>query len=51
MVSDAAGASPDGSIGEDHNPETHLIPLVLWKTIISTKRNWHKGHPLGYNSK
>jgi UDP-glucose-4-epimerase GalE len=25
----AAGASPDGDIGEDHNPETHLIPLVL----------------------
>jgi UDP-glucose 4-epimerase len=25
----AAGASPDGSIGEDHDPETHLIPLVL----------------------
>jgi UDP-glucose 4-epimerase len=25
----AAGASADGSIGEDHNPETHLIPLVL----------------------
>lgn len=25
----AAGASEDGSIGEDHNPETHLIPLVL----------------------
>src|SRR5262245_11163094 len=25
----AAGASPDGSIGEDHEPETHLIPLVL----------------------
>jgi UDP-glucose 4-epimerase len=25
----AAGASPDGSIGEDHNPETHLIPLIL----------------------
>ncbi len=25
----AAGAAPDGSIGEDHNPETHLIPLVL----------------------
>lgn len=24
-----AGASPDGSIGEAHNPETHLIPLVL----------------------
>jgi UDP-glucose-4-epimerase GalE len=25
----AAGASPDGQIGEDHDPETHLIPLVL----------------------
>ena len=25
----ASGASPDGSIGEDHHPETHLIPLVL----------------------
>ena len=25
----AAGAAPDGSIGEDHHPETHLIPLVL----------------------
>jgi UDP-glucose 4-epimerase len=25
----AAGASPDGSLGEDHDPETHLIPLVL----------------------
>ncbi|HLW68708.1 MAG TPA: UDP-glucose 4-epimerase GalE [Gemmataceae bacterium] len=25
----AAGAAADGSIGEDHTPETHLIPLVL----------------------
>jgi UDP-glucose 4-epimerase len=25
----AAGADPNGDIGEDHNPETHLIPLVL----------------------
>jgi UDP-glucose 4-epimerase len=25
----AAGADPDGELGEDHNPETHLIPLVL----------------------
>lgn len=24
-----AGARPDGSIGEDHRPETHLIPLIL----------------------
>jgi UDP-glucose 4-epimerase len=25
----AAGADPEGHLGEDHNPETHLIPLVL----------------------
>ncbi len=25
----AAGASPDGLHGEDHNPETHIIPLIL----------------------
>ncbi|MGL4423914.1 MAG: UDP-glucose 4-epimerase GalE, partial [Gemmataceae bacterium] len=25
----ASGATPDGSIGEDHKPESHLIPLVL----------------------
>jgi UDP-glucose 4-epimerase len=24
-----AGAHPDGTIGEDHHPETHLIPRVL----------------------
>jgi UDP-glucose 4-epimerase len=25
----AAGADPEGRIGEDHHPETHLIPLIL----------------------
>ncbi len=25
----AAGADPDGGIGECHDPETHLVPLVL----------------------
>ena len=25
----SAGADPDGDIGEMHNPETHLIPLIL----------------------
>jgi len=25
----AAGADPDGELGEDHRPETHLIPIVL----------------------
>ena len=24
-----AGAKEDGSIGEDHNPESHLVPLIL----------------------
>ncbi len=25
----AAGAGPEGTIGEDHDPETHIIPIVL----------------------
>jgi len=25
----AAGADPDGDIGEEHDPETHLIPIAL----------------------
>jgi UDP-arabinose 4-epimerase len=25
----AAGADPEGEIGEDHDPETHLVPLLL----------------------
>lgn len=25
----AAGADPEGLLGEDHSPETHLIPLVI----------------------
>jgi UDP-glucose 4-epimerase len=25
----AAGAEPTAEIGEDHNPETHLVPLIL----------------------
>ena len=25
----AAGADPGGEIGEDHDPETHLVPLVI----------------------
>ena len=32
----AAGASLDGEIGEDHEPETHLIPLVL-KTALGQR--------------
>ena len=29
----AAGAAPDGTIGEDHDPETHLIPLVIQAAV------------------
>ena len=25
----ACGAAPDGTLGEEHEPETHLIPLIL----------------------
>ena len=25
----AAGADPEGELGEDHDPETHLIPIVI----------------------
>jgi UDP-glucose-4-epimerase GalE len=25
----AAGADPEGEVGEDHDPETHLVPLVI----------------------
>ncbi|GMO43845.1 MAG: UDP-glucose 4-epimerase GalE [Termitinemataceae bacterium] len=34
----AAGAHPDGSIGESHRIETHLIPLVL-KTLTGEKKD------------
>ena len=27
----AAGADPDGELGEEHDPETHLLPLVLFE--------------------
>ncbi|MCL2310982.1 MAG: UDP-glucose 4-epimerase GalE [Firmicutes bacterium] len=36
----AAGAHPDGSIGESHRIETHLIPLVL-KTLTKEKDSIH----------
>ena len=32
----AAGASATGEIGEDHDPETHLIPLIL-QTILGQR--------------
>jgi UDP-glucose 4-epimerase len=29
----AAGADPQGRLGEDHTPETHLIPLILYTAL------------------
>jgi UDP-glucose 4-epimerase len=34
----AAGAAPDGSIGEDHTPESHLIPIVLQVALGQRER-------------
>ena len=34
----AAGADPDGEVGEDHRPETHLIPLVLQTALGQRER-------------
>ena len=36
----AAGALQDGSLGEDHHPETHLIPLVI-KTALGLREELH----------
>jgi len=36
----AAGADPEGRIGEDHNPETHLIPLTL-QTALGLQDSVH----------
>jgi len=33
----AAGADPEGELGEDHDPETHLIPLAI-STALGTIR-------------
>lgn len=34
----AAGAAADGSLGEDHQPETHLVPLLLLAALGKGKR-------------
>ena len=34
----AAGARQDGSIGEDHDPESHLIPIVLQVALGQRQR-------------
>ena len=50
----AAGASPAGDLGEDHDPESHLIPIVLcgrtgttardhgfWRRLSDARRDLH----------
>lgn len=32
----AAGADPEGELGEDHSPESHLIPLVIKAALNGT---------------
>jgi UDP-glucose 4-epimerase len=32
----AAGADPEGELGEDHSPESHLIPLVIKSALDKT---------------
>jgi UDP-glucose 4-epimerase len=34
----AAGASPEGDLGEDHTPESHLIPIVLQAALGQRER-------------
>ena len=38
-----AGAKPDGSIGEDHGPETHLLPIVLPSSPRQTREDLYFG--------
>lgn len=44
----AAGADPDGEVGELHDPETHLIPLIL--DVAAGKRDAIKIFGTDYNT-
>ncbi len=44
----AAGADPEGQLGERHDPETHLIPLVL--QAASRKREFITMYGQDYNT-
>ena len=39
-----AGANPDGSLAEDHRPETHLIPLIIHSALGQSPRLKVFGH-------
>lgn len=34
-----AGAKSDASIGEDHDPETHLVPIILQAALGQRKKS------------
>lgn len=34
-----AGAKADASIGEDHTPETHLVPIIL-QVALAKEKHW-----------
>jgi UDP-glucose 4-epimerase len=44
----ACGGDPDGRVGESHNPETHLIPLIL--EVANGKRDKIKIFGQDYNT-
>ena len=44
----AAGADPGGQIGEDHDPETHLIPLLL--QTLQGRRDYTEVYGTDYNT-
>lgn len=44
----AAGADPEGRIGEDHDPETHLIPLLL--QTVHGERNFTEVYGTDYDT-
>ena len=42
----AAGADPDGEVGEDHDPETHLIPLAIEAAMAGSRQgHWRSTAP------
>ncbi len=44
----AAGADPEGQIGEDHDPETHLIPLLL--QTVEGRRDYTEVYGTDYDT-
>ncbi|UCE74468.1 MAG: UDP-glucose 4-epimerase GalE [Methanomassiliicoccales archaeon] len=44
----AAGADPEGELGENHNPETHLIPRIL--EVASGKRPFIEIYGTNYDT-